>query len=196
MWIDVISRAREHAERITAPVARLLVKAGVTPNLVTLAGLVVGAAAACSFALGWQWWGALFVLLCGGLDAVDGAVARLSGRATKFGGVLDSTIDRCVDSILILGIVWGGFAEIGWLPGWVWGFLALSGSFLVSYVRARAEAEGVQGLCVGIAERGERLLLISLCGFVGVLGYGLAVVAVLGYATALHRLVVARRLLA
>jgi len=196
LWIGVLSRLRERAEKLTTPVAEKVAKAGISPDSLTFLGLVTGTISALLFAQENQLWGAVFLLLCGGLDAIDGAVARISGQVTRFGGVLDSTVDRYVDFFVIAGIVWGDPPEILGLSGWVWGFLALSGSLLVSYVRARAEAAGADRLDVGVAERGERLLILAFGGLIGLIGYALVIVAALSHITVIHRLVVAKRKLA
>ena len=81
---------------------------------------------------------------------------------------------------------------MGYLPGWFWVVLAISGSLLVSYIRARSEAAGSGKLDVGIAERGERMLILALGGIVGYVGHAVVLVAVLAHFTVVHRLVVAR----
>jgi len=189
----MLSKFRDRASGVVNPVARGMVSLGIGPNTLTLLGLLVGVVSAVFFARGDQILGGVFLLLCGGVDAIDGAVARVSGKVTAFGGVLDSTIDRYVDFLVLAGIAYGGLAEIGYLPGWLWVVLAISGSFLVSYVRARSEAAGSGKLDVGIAERGERIIILALGGLVSRVGYSVAIVAVLAHLTVLHRLVVAWR---
>lgn len=189
----MLSKLRERTSGVVNPVARAVVRLGVGPNALTIAGLLIGVVSAVFFARADQIRGTIFLLLCGGVDAIDGAVARISGKVTAFGGVLDSTADRYVDFLVLGGIAYGGLAEIGYLAGWVWIFLAMSGSFLVSYVRARSEAAGSGKLDVGIAERGERIIILAVGGFVSRVGYAVAVVAVLTHLTVFHRLFIARR---
>ena len=97
----------------------------------------------------------MFILLSGFLDVLDGAVARRHDRATPFGAFLDSTMDRFADAIIFIGIIFGGYCH------WFVGVLAIHSAITVSYVRARAESQGVE--CnVGIAERAVRLIIIML----------------------------------
>lgn len=130
--------------------------------------------------------GALLVL-SGFIDMIDGAVARNHSSSTKFGGVLDSTSDRIADAIILIGIIYGGFVN------WLWGILALHASLSVSYVRARAEAEGIS--CnVGIAERAERMVILIAGAFLSYifnfnfLNYAVILVMLLGYLTVLQRI--------
>jgi phosphatidylglycerophosphate synthase len=140
------------------PLWRALASASVPPNAITALSLVLamtaGAAAASGhFALaGW-----LFVA-GGALDFLDGRLARETGKATRSGAALDSVVDRYSDAALLVGLSWyyGGT--------WVLGvaLLALTGSFLVPYVRARGEALGVVMKDVGVMQRPERVLLLGL----------------------------------
>ncbi|GAB6055801.1 archaetidylinositol phosphate synthase [Methanobacterium movens] len=140
-----------------------------------------------SFAIGNLLLGGILIALSGFLDIVDGAVARNNSSITPFGGFLDSTVDRLSDALIIIGIVYGGFVN------WIFGILALHASLTVSYVRARAEVEGIP--CgVGIAERAERLVIIMSGAFLGVL-FGpevmliaMLLVIVLGYMTVGQRI--------
>ena len=107
------------------------------------------------FAYGNLLCGALFILLSGFLDVVDGAVARYHNRASPFGAFLDSTMDRFADAIIYIGIIFGGYCD------WFVGVLAIHSAITVSYVRARAESQGAE--CnVGIAERAVRLIILML----------------------------------
>jgi archaetidylinositol phosphate synthase len=151
---------KEQFRKAFAPLGRSLAISGVSPNVITVLGPLVALAAAITFVLHQILFAAFLMLLAGFVDALDGAVARASGRTTAFGGVLDSICDRYADAILLFGLVWGGWCT----P--FWGIVALVGSLLVSYARARAEAVGVSQLGVGIAERPERLIiLIAATGF-------------------------------
>ena len=87
------------------------------------------------------------MLISGLFDALDGAIARIYGEATKFGGFFDSVLDRYADAVVLSGIIVGGLTNL------IWGLAALFGSLLVSYARARAEAAGVKMESVGLAER-------------------------------------------
>ncbi|MCU0308591.1 MAG: CDP-alcohol phosphatidyltransferase family protein [Thermoleophilia bacterium] len=137
---------------------------GVGPNTITVVGLL-GSVAVAALVLN-RWWvaaGVVFVLSAG-MDMLDGSVARLSGRATPFGAFLDSTLDRLAEA-LVLGAIGVTLAEDGdmWAVGLC--FLALTGSFLVSYTRARAEGLGVDSNKGGLMSRPERLVLIGAAIF-------------------------------
>jgi len=146
-----------------APIARGLVAAGVTANVVTLIGgalTVIGGALIALDRPGY----ALVALLVGtACDTIDGAVARASGGGTKLGGFLDSTTDRVADAA-----IFGGTAALGAALGFgllFWaGLLALVGSFLVPYVRAKAESMGVPAAvaAVGPAPREARIVVVLL----------------------------------
>lgn len=193
-WVRVmLGRVRRRVEELMDPLGRIFSRTGLPPNAFTLMGLFLGVVSAALFALGEAAWGGLVLLLCGFFDMIDGAVARAMMRETGFGGVLDSVVDRYVDMMVLGGIVCGGLAEIGFLPGWVWGFLAIAGCFMVSYTRARAEAAGSGKLDVGIAERAERMLILAFGAIVGYTKYAVLVVAVLAHLTVFHRLIVAER---
>ena len=174
------------------PTAWAFARAGFTPKLLTLMGLILGMAAALFFAGAEQFQAGLVLLACGFFDLIDGAVARVTGGETSFGGVLDSVADRYVDFALFAGIIYGGLAEAGGLPGFVWGMLALVGSFMVSYTRARSESAGAGRLDVGLAERGERLLILIVGALLGLTKYAVALIAILTHFTVVQRLVVAK----
>ena len=188
----MLSRVRDRVNRLVEPIAKAFARTGLTPNAFTLIGLAVGVAAALLFAYGLQLWAGFVLLICGFFDLIDGAVARVIGRETAFGGVLDSVIDRYVDFLIFAGIIYGGLAEAGFLPGWVWGTLALAGSFMVSYTRARAEAAGSGKLDVGIAERGERILILAIGAFIGYTQYAVVLIVILTHLTVAQRLFAAK----
>ena len=132
----------------------------VHPNVLTLLGLLVNVFAAVLFARGLFFWAGLVVLFAGIFDMVDGEVARRTMRVTKFGAFFDSVIDRYSDLILLLGLVhwyakWNQMFYV-WLTG-----LALLGSILTSYTRARAESL-IPACKVGFLERPERIVLLII----------------------------------
>lgn len=205
----MIGRVKEQFKKAFAPIGRSLASSGVSPNVITMLGPLVAIAAAMTFVLHQILFAAFLMLLAGFVDALDGAVARASGRTTAFGGVLDSICDRYADAILLFGLVWGGWCT----P--FWGVVALVGSLLVSYARARAEAVGVSQLGIGIAERPERLIIIIaatgfqaftfmrffppapiLFGITLWTEYGVILVAALTHITVIQRTIFAYRALA
>lgn len=139
-----------------------LARLGIHPDWVTVAGLALVAVAALSLARGELLMGGLILLISLPLDALDGAVARAMGRTGAFGMVLDSTLDRYADG-LILGALGYYFAVRGRADMLALALAALVGSYLVSYVRARADDVKVGvGTTVGLFTRMERVIVILL----------------------------------
>jgi len=143
---------------IVGPAGRGLVRLGIGPNALTSLGLLLTAAAAVVVASGRPLPGAALFFLGGSMDALDGSVARASGRSTPFGGFYDSVSDRLSDGMIIAGVAWS-VADEPRLLGLALGALVLAE--VTSYVRARAESIDLE--CeVGVLERAERGLLILL----------------------------------
>ena len=192
----MLSRFRDWANDLMRPVAEAIARTRVSPNTLTIIGLAVGLVAAIFFARGEQLLAGLTLLVAGFFDIIDGAVARVLGRETAFGGVLDSVVDRYVDFLIFAGIIYAfislRLAEVGLIPGWAWGILAIVGSFMVSYIRARAEAAGSGKLDVGVAERAERLLILAVGALVSCTQYAVVIIVVLTHLTVLQRLFVAK----
>jgi archaetidylinositol phosphate synthase len=195
----VLSKIRDRTDNLIKPVAEAIARTGIGPNMLTLIGLLVGIGVAVLFARGEELLAGVFLLVAGFFDIIDGAVARVLKRETAFGGVLDSAVDRYVDFFIFAGIVYafidafesGAIAEPGIMPGWAWGILAIVGSFMVSYTRARAEAAGSGKLDVGIAERAERLLILAIGAILGLTGHAIVLIVILTHLTVIQRMVVA-----
>lgn len=163
--------ARVHVDRVTEPVGRWLVGRGVTPDVVTVAGTVGTVGAAVWFLpRGELFAGAAVITFFVLFDLVDGAMARVRGRGTPFGAVLDSACDRVADGALFAGLTWWclGVGEERALG--VAALLCLVAGQLTSYIKARAEGVGLAA-DGGLVERAERLLL----GLVGAGLHGLGV---------------------
>jgi CDP-diacylglycerol--glycerol-3-phosphate 3-phosphatidyltransferase len=155
--------ARSAAE----PVARGLVRLGVSANAVTLLGLLLNGVAGFVVALGALQWAGLLYLLVNCLDFLDGPIARLSGSDGRFGAFFDSLLDRASESAVLVGVVYWYAERQQPLPAAL-SSVALVGSFLVSYARARAEGLGYD--CeVGWLQRPERVILLGI----GLLASGL-----------------------
>ena len=178
--------------------SRLFHRAGLSPNSMTVIGFLLSLAAAGLYwagLVGWEWILAIFVLLVGSFfDAVDGAMARKYAEVSKFGGVLDSVLDRLGEIALYAALIAGSL-----VPSWV-GVWALSAALMVSYVRARVSAEGVTLKGVGIAERPERLLILIIATILwplssSVLVAGVLLIAVLSSVTIISRVYRASRVL-
>lgn len=172
--------------QITYPVVGVLAKLGVTPNMLTIAQLLGGIGAAFLIANGELFWGGIAVLLASAIDAFDGTLARTTGNVTKFGGVFDSTIDRMFEGVVLGGLLWY-FLDQGQKEESLLVFAAGIGSLCVSYVRARAEAEGIQ-IYDGIFTRVVRILILTAGLLTGELRIVLWVLAIMTTVTAFHRL--------
>lgn len=179
------NKLRPQTNKITGRVGK---KIPLNPNIVTLLGLFISIFAGVLFASDNLIGGALFILLSGVCDMIDGAIARSQNRKTKFGGFLDSTCDRFADAAIIIGIMYSGYID----P--ILGALAIHASLTVSYIRARAESEGIR-CSVGIAERAERLLIIVVCSIISALLGGSHNVMLIGFVllTALSYITVFQR---
>jgi CDP-diacylglycerol--glycerol-3-phosphate 3-phosphatidyltransferase len=145
---------------LVIPVADRLVRWRVHPNTITVASVVVLFGSGAAFGMGFPRMGAFWLLISGLLDVLDGNVARRGGTASSFGAFFDSTLDRLGEAALFSGIAIYFVITAGqrWpILGLGVSLLALSGSFLVSYTRARAEGLGLD--CkVGLAQRPERIV--------------------------------------
>ena len=168
-------------------VASFFLKIGFTPNAVTLLGLAGSIGASVLIALGMPLWGGVVLLLMAPLDAVDGAMARLSGKSSKFGAFLDSVIDRYSELFIYAAILYM-FFEQGNFLGVMVCFAAASGAVLVSYTRARAEALGFDGK-VGVMTRVERSIVMIVGLLFGIIVISLVIIAVLAHLTAMMRMV-------
>ncbi len=142
---------------LVGPLVRLLVRARVSADTVTLASVVLAAGAALGVATGHFALGGWIYLATGLCDFLDGRVARATDTAGLRGGVLDSVVDRYTEGLLLVGLAW--FYRDNWVLIPV--LLALTGSFLVPYVRARGEAAGVAFRNVGLMQRPERIVLLG-----------------------------------
>lgn len=181
---------------VERPAVGVLTRAGISPDVLTMAGLLVALAAAGLIGAGYLLAGGLILLASGAFDMLDGALARATGKAGPFGALLDSTIDRISEAAVLVGVSVYFLYEDAPLVV-VLAFLALTGSMMVSYVRARAEALNVD--CeVGVMTRTERVLglsaaLVAAQWFTLALTVVLGVIAALGMATAAYRVMYARR---
>jgi len=147
------------------PLARVFIRLGFRPDWLTGVGFLLNLVAAAAFATASLRWGAAIILVAGLCDILDGQVAREGRTETKFGALLDSTTDRYSEIILYFGIGTYLMRQGDWLVSGIL-FFALSGSLMVSYVRARAEGLG-EDCKVGFMQRPERLVGLALGGLCG-----------------------------
>ncbi|UCE15995.1 MAG: CDP-alcohol phosphatidyltransferase family protein [Candidatus Bathyarchaeota archaeon] len=193
----LLTRFKERVQLWISYEAQLAHSVGLTPNHVSAIGML---SAIISALLYWNSKpnpplliaATIFLLASGFCDALDGALARIYGETTVFGGFLDSLLDRYVDAIIFSGIILSELCE----PSW--GLAALIGSLLVSYVRARAEAAGAKMETVGIAERAERIIILAVASLLSVvwleaLWWSIIILAILTNLTVLQRVIYFRK---
>lgn len=173
-------------------IANGLYQLGFTANALTLMGLAAAGAAGILSYRGSFFAAGAALLLSGLLDMLDGAVARVSEKAGKFGGILDSTLDRYGDAFVLGGLLFF-CARTGREAYALAAFAALAGSFAISYVRARAEC-AIESCRVGFWERGERIGLLVIALVLGNPAAALWILAVGTQITAFERLWEARRM--
>ena len=186
------------ADYVERPVARLFSRLGLTPNSVSIIGLVIAGGGAYLIAIGNWWAGGLIVLFAGIFDLFDGALARATGKVSDFGALLDSTIDRVSEAVVLLGLLAFYLSNDNDL-GSILVYVALVGSIMVSYMRARSEGLGID--CkVGVMTRPERVAAIGIGLIVGhwvpvVVLVVLGAIGALTTVTAVHRLIHTSRMM-
>jgi len=157
----MLTKIKEKVQKMLATEAKVAHKIGLTPNTTSVIGIALAFLSALAYA---EWQNrpaylliaAVLLLLSGFCDALDGVLARLYQQTTTFGGFLDSLLDRYADAAVYMGIIVGGLCDA------LWGLIALTGSLLVSYSRARAEAAGIKMESIGLAERAERIIILAI----------------------------------
>ena len=188
--------------RIINPLIKGMIKVGITPNFITTTGFLLNIVAARIFVYAAAYkpessltligWGGFIILFAGLFDMMDGRLARMGNMSSTFGALWDSTLDRYSELFTLFGIAIY-FLLDGWIGSGVVTFLAMVGSVMVSYVRARAEGIGIE--CkVGFMQRPERVVVTSIgaifCGIYAnlwVLSVPMMLIAVLANITAFWR---------
>jgi phosphatidylglycerophosphate synthase len=172
---------------LSSRAAALLAPTFVTPIQVTWASALLFIAGAIAFGAGNYVLGAVIILVGEITDCVDGDLARITGRTSRWGAFLDSVLDRWTDAALILGLGYSDMDALGGAAGF-----ALVASFLVSYTRARAQSLGVD--CPdGIGGRDARILVLVIAALLNLVLAGLITIIALGVITSIHRMIVAGR---
>ena len=188
--IDILpERVKQWYLKLIQPVVNFFIKLELNPNFFTTIGFLLTIGAAVLFATGYLRTAGAIVLLAGTFDIIDGKVARLSNRVTKFGALYDSTLDRYSEVIMFFGLAFYFVRADMFLTSVAVSF-ALGGSVMVSYVRARAEALGFH--CkVGIMQRPERVVYIGFGAIfhLKVLIFAIMLIAVFANITAIQRIV-------
>jgi len=187
---------RKAGSILTHLLVRLLAKTPVTPDAITWFGFFVTIGAALLIATNYLFIAGFVVLIAGFFDMLDGALARETDRVTRFGGILDSTVDRLSEAVLLLGIIIF-YVRVGYFPGILLASIALPASALVSYIRARAEALNID--CeVGLFTRTERVIVLALGLLLSQVGYSflvaaLGIIVFFSFVTVVQRLLHVRR---
>ena len=179
----MLERFRPLLKKILEPFAKRI---NINPNILTAISPLIAIISAIFFGTGNLLMGGIFILISGVFDVFDGAIARYHNKTSDFGAFLDSTMDRFSDAIIIIGIIWGGYTS------WLLGILAIHSAITVSYVRARAEAKGIE--CnIGIAERATRLIILMAGAFIAwifgsiFMNWTIIILVILSYITVVQR---------
>lgn len=183
------------SNRVTQPIVNLLARTPLTPNAVTWLGFCINIGAAVLVVTEHLFAAGFVVLIAGLFDMLDGALARVTNRVTRFGGILDSTLDRLSEAVVLLALL-AVFAREQQVAESVLAGAALLGSLMVSYLRAKMERLGIE--CkVGLFTRPERVIILALGLLLSQFDYALvtalAVITFFSFFTAGQRLYYAWR---
>jgi CDP-diacylglycerol--glycerol-3-phosphate 3-phosphatidyltransferase len=152
-------KMQDRYRSLLRPAIRFIAQSGISPNSLTLAGLIITSTASAALILQQPRIGGILILIGGMCDSIDGSLARSSGKESRFGALLDSTVDRLSEFVMFFGII-AYFMRMQDLTTAVVAFVALCGSIMVSYCRARAEGLGFEAE-FGFMQRAERIVLLG-----------------------------------
>ncbi len=172
-------------------IGQRLVKTGITPNMLTVSGLVLNALVAIVLGSGHFFFGGILTLIAGIFDMLDGAVARAGNKVSTFGGFLDSTLDRYSEAVLLFGLM-VHFLIVADPVAVALIYATMVGSILTSYARARAEAAGLKNES-GLFQRPERVILLGALLIFQIPVVALWILAVGSNLTAIYRVYAAYR---
>ena len=182
---------RQAGRMLTNPLVPLISRLKLTPNMMTFTGIILNLVAAVVIGFGCLLAGGIIFLLAGLFDLLDGALARYMEKTTRFGALLDSTADRITEGAIFLSLIFVTGVSV-WPFNVTWElvliFLALIGSYLTSYIRARAEGLNID-CTVGLFTRVERVIILALGLLLSQVFIALAIVVVLSFVTVGQRLV-------
>ena len=178
-------------EKTTSPILNFLKDRDIHPNVLSLVGVFIISTGSFFVYKGYNHVGALILFLGGLFDALDGALARFSGKSSLFGAFLDSTLDRISDALPI-GALMLFFSKTQDVEGVFLGLLAMVFSFTVSYTKARSHSLGVD-IPIGFFERTERFLVLILSIFFGFYKTGLLILALGAFYTTIERILYAKK---
>ena len=191
LGISLVTIRKVIAHHLTKPVITFLLRTKLTPNSLTLIGLLVSLGAAGAIISRHLFLGGFLILFAGLFDLADGALARATGQDTRIGALLDSIVDRLSEAVL-LGALLIFYMGEGSTHGIILTFAALVGSFLVSYIRARAE--GLRIDCkVGLFTRAERVIVLALGLLLNQVLIALWILVILTCVTVVQRLLYIRQ---
>ncbi len=189
----MLEKIRDKVEPITNRIGQELSKLGMTPIMLSIFAIIFSLISAFFYSnliqfeinniISNQALGAIFLLIAGLCDMLDGAIARVTKKSTLRGAFIDSTFDRVTEIIIFAGLLIGQYAE----PLLV--FFAITLSMLVSYSRTKAEAINVDLRGIGIAERSERILILCLCSFINEIRLAIIIIIVLSFITFMERFI-------
>ena len=182
-------------EYSTKPIVSIVAKTPLTPNIITWIGFVITIVAGVLIATEHFLTAGIIVLVAGLFDMLDGALARATGKTTRFGAILDSTLDRLSEAILLVTLL-AVFVKYGQMTESILAAVALVGSLLVSYIRARMEGLGIE--CkAGLFTRPERVVILALglmlSQFSNALLITLAIITFFSWITVIERMAYAWR---
>jgi len=184
--MTLTDRMRGRFKGILTWLGGILNRIGLTPNMMTMLGLLGNTIGAYFLARGEMTIGGIFIFLMGPVDALDGTMARLRGEPTEFGGFVDSVTDRYSELVIFGGLLFYYTQQGEILPAML-AYLAAAGAVLVSYTRARAQSLGYDTK-VGILTRMERYLVLAPCLVLNIPIVALWILAVFGNVTAIQRI--------
>ncbi len=188
----MLTKLKKQVQQALTTEAKIAHRLGLTPNIISIIGFIISILAAIAYAFAINQTvlllvAVLLLLASGFCDTLDGIVARIYQQTTLFGGCFDSLLDRYADAVVFSGII------VGNLCNPALGLAALTGSLLVSYSRARAEAAGIKMESIGLAERAERMLILAIVTIIAffwlpALRWGIIILALLANFTVLQRI--------
>ncbi len=189
--VSLTDHMRRIFRGVLEPIGKLLNKTGLTPNSITMLGLLGNIVAAFFLARGEIFWGGVIVLIMWPVDALDGTMARLRGDPTDFGGFVDSVTDRYSELVIFAGLLYY-FSVQGDTLAVMLVFASAAGSSLVSYTRARAEALDFDAK-IGALTRVERYLVLAPSLIFNFPLVAMWIIAILANFTALQRIFYVRK---
>jgi CDP-diacylglycerol--glycerol-3-phosphate 3-phosphatidyltransferase len=192
--LTLTDRFRVIFRGVLDPIGRFLNRLGLTPNTMTILGLIGNMVGAYLLAIGEMTTGGIIILLMGPIDALDGTMARLRGMDGQFGAFVDSVTDRYSELVIFAGLIYY-YASQSNLLGTMLSFFAAAGSVLVSYIRARGQSIGWETK-VGILTRMERYLVLAPSLIIPIPNLpliGVGIIAIFANITAIQRIVDVRR---